>query len=228
MTAKHWIVVALATVTLGPIRPRVAHADTYAWTDEQGAKHLTDRLSAVPERFRDKVVRVGGAPSAPAAPTAPSAPARGSAAGTGSATSPGGGSDEIFKLGEAPVARTPVPPAASAPAAPAEPETKTDSEGHDKVWWQTQMAAALNRQSRAADEVRTLDANKIVLHYGQPADRTKYRNDVAKARKELDDANKALEGLQKHGKSAGADPSWMVLPGMEASSNKKTPETSNP
>lgn len=217
MTMKRLFVVALVTVAASwPGAARLAHADTYAWTDESGSKHLTDRLSAVPEKYRDKAIRVGGAPSAPSQPE-PAAPP--SAAG---APTSGPGGDEIFRMGEEPVARM---PSASnveeaSPAAPS-PDNPTDKEGHDKHWWQEQMAAALNRQSRAADAVRTLEANKIVLAYGQPADKTKYREDLAKARQELQASDKALADLRKRAKSAGADAAWLVLPGMETTANTK-------
>lgn len=218
MTVKRWIVVALVTVASSSFGPRVVRADTYAWTDESGAKHLTDRLSAVPEKFRDKAIRVGGAPSAPAQP--PPAPAVSGGGSAGAASGPG--SDEIFRMGEAPVARTPTAPTTPEPGPEAkDPANPTDKEGHDKHWWQQQMAGALNRQSRAADAVHTLDANKIVLTYGQPADKTKYREDLAKARQELDASEKALADLRKRAKSAGADAAWLVLPGMETTANTK-------
>lgn len=228
MTSRAWIVVALMIVAASSFGPRAARADTYAWTDESGAKHLTDRLSAVPEKYRDEAIRVGGAPSAPSQPSA-SAPSS-SSAGAGSAPAAGAGGDEIFRMGEAPVARTPAAPTAPEPsAAPEAAANPTDDEGHDKSWWQQQMASALNRQSRAADAVRTLEANKIVLTYGQPADKTKYRDDLSKARKELEGAENALAELRKHAKSAGAPASWLILPGMDTTANTKGGvETSQP
>ncbi len=220
MTVKRWIVVALVTVASSWFGPRVARADTYAWTDESGAKHLTDRLSAVPEKYRDKAIRVGGAPSAPAQAAAPPASAGSSGGSAGAASAPGG--DEIFRMGEAPVARPPAAPSTPEPGAEAnDPANPTDKEGHDKHWWQQQMAGALNRQSRAADAVRTLEANKIVLTYGQPSDKTKYREDLATARQELEASDKALADLRKRAKSAGADAAWLVLPGMETTANTK-------
>lgn len=219
MALKRWIVVALVTLTTSSLGPRLARADTYAWTDESGARHLTDRLSAVPEKYRDKAIRVGGAPSA--APQ-PSTPAPSAPSGSAAAAPSGPGGDEIFRMGEAPVARTPTTPT---PAEPGPVDDKaanpTDQDGHDKHWWQQQMAGALNRQSRADDAVRTLESNKIVLSYGQPSDKTKYRDDLAKARKEKEAADKGVTDLQKRAKSAGAPASWLMLPGMEAGSNAR-------
>ncbi len=223
MTRKPAIVCALATLlaTGGVAVP--AAADTYAWTDESGAKHVTDRLSAVPEAYRDRVVRVGGAPSAAPAPSAAEAdrsapPASAPAAGARS----GGGTDEIFRFGADPVVRS-TEPARAPDGATDVPEVPKDNEGHDRQWWQQQMAAALNRQTAAAGALQRLEAGNVVLTYGRPADRTKYRDELAKARKEAEDADKAVDVLKKRARTAEADPSWLVLPGMETTEEKKKP-----
>lgn len=222
MTKKPGIVCALATVLVSGVVPVGAFADTYAWTDESGSKHLTDRLSAVPEKYRDRVVRVGGgsssAPAAEAAEPKRSAPTAGAPAASG-----GAGSDEIFRFGAEPVARSATPPAGSPGAETDAQEAPKDNEGHDKAWWQQQMAAALNRQTSAAETVRKLDAGNVILTYGRPADRTKHRNELAKARAEAEEADKALEALKKRARTAEADPAWLVLPGMETSEEKKKP-----
>ncbi len=225
MTRKPAIVCALATLLATGAVVVPASADTYAWTDESGAKHVTDRLSAVPEAYRERVVRIGGAPSAAPAPSAGaadrSAPAA-SAPSAGARGSAGGSSDEIFRFGADPVARSaePAPPADGASDAQ---EVPKDNEGHDRQWWQQQMAAALNRQTAAAGTLQRLDAGNVVLTYGRPAERTKHRDELAKARKEAEDADKAVQALKKRARTAEADPSWLVLPGMETTEEKKKP-----
>ena len=37
--------------------PRARHSDLYRWTDEDGTVHWTDRLEAVPDRYRAKVTK---------------------------------------------------------------------------------------------------------------------------------------------------------------------------
>jgi len=222
MTSQQKILATLTILGVVALRPVRALADAYAWTDESGVKHVTDSIAGVPEKFRASAIHMGDgssahAPSEPAEAPAPAPEAK-------PASGPGGaGSDEIFRFGAAPVAK-PAAPAETAPVPKADDlESKKDDQGHDKIWWQQQTAAALNRQSKAADQVHTLEANKIVATAGYISDRAKYHHELDSARAELEAANKAVDDLHKQAKKDGADPKWLVLPGMEEASGTKKP-----
>ena len=107
-------------------------------------------------------------------------------------------------------------------AAPLPPYVATDNSGKTEEMWRTRARDARSRLARAEDDVRRLEGDTKRLENdfyawsdGNYRDRVikpawdKSREDLKKARTDLDSAAAAVAGLEEEARKAGAPPGWL-------------------
>ena len=225
--SSRWTWVAAAAVS-GVLLAAPAFADAYGYTDESGSYHVVDGIHRVPPAFRETATRIRSArPKAPErSPARPSRPVdRGTEVirfgedgtlnvGGATAERRGGSANEVFIDGKF-VSLEPGEPEEPV-AAPAPTTEPTDANGESRYDWQRKVVEWANKRARYREQIAHLEANKRVLAYGRPTEKSQYRRDLAEAREGLAEAETMLdETLPREAERAGADPSWLELPGLE-------------
>lgn len=182
---------------LGLSIPAPLLAEIYKWIDEQGVIHFTDDYTKIPEKYRKKKLKVIEETPLPPPAQQPTI----SSSGEGPKTSAEQTKEERRERGD----------------------IRIDNEGHDRAWWQAQIATWKQKRDQAIAQRKELEARYEVLvrraynpAFGQRGRRSlqgelkAVEDRLTQLQLAIDEANEMLEKkLPAQAAEAGAPSEWL-------------------